>query len=196
MIRLVLEKFEEFGSAYGVFRYLVVNNLQLGFRRQRGGRLGELEWRRPSATQILRILRHPIYAGAYAYGVHRVGIKNPETGRSEGGKWFVPPEELSVLIQGRLPAYISWDQYLANQERLKQNRSLYSTRGVAKRGQALLPGLVVCGKCNHHMSTRYRTDKLASYQCGNYWRFGLDEPCGRITAAVVDELVAAKSHIL
>jgi DNA invertase Pin-like site-specific DNA recombinase len=190
MIRLVFEKFEELGSAYAVFRYLVVNDLQLGFRRQRGGRIRELEWRPPSPTRILSILRHPIYAGAYAYGMHRAGTKDPATGRAEGGKWFVPPDELPVLLQDRLPAYISWDRYLANQERLKQNRSLRDTRGVPRRGEVLLPGLVVCGKCSHHMMTRYNTDKRPSYYCGEYWRLALDEPCGHIAAATLDELVA------
>ena len=108
MIRLVFDKFEELGSAYAVFRYLVVNDLQLGFRRQRGGRIGELEWKPASPNRILSILRHPIYAGAYAYGMHRAGTKDPATGRTAGGKWFVPPEELPVLLQDRLPAYISW----------------------------------------------------------------------------------------
>jgi DNA invertase Pin-like site-specific DNA recombinase len=190
MIQLVFDKFEELGSAYAVFRYLCVNNLQLGFRRQRGGRIGELEWKSASASRILSILRHPIYAGAYAYGLHRAGQKNPVTGQTEGGKWFVPPEELPVLIHDRLPAYITWNQFLANQERLKQNRSRHNTRGVPKRGEALLPGLVVCGKCGRHMSTRYKVDKRPSYYCGEYWRLGLEEPCGHIAAATLDELVA------
>jgi DNA invertase Pin-like site-specific DNA recombinase len=190
MIRLVFDKFDELGSAYAVFRYLVVNNLQLGFRRQRGGRIGELEWKPASATRILSIFRHPIYAGAYAYGLHRAGARNPVTGRTTGGKWFVPPEELPVLLHGRLPAYISWDQYLANQQRLQQNRSLHDTRGAPRRGEALLPGLVVCGKCGHHMSTKYPGDKKPSYHCGEYWRLALNEPCGRIAAATLDDLVA------
>lgn len=190
MVQLVFDKFAELGSAYAVFRYLVVNNLQLGFRRHRGGRIGELEWRCASAGRILAMLRHPIYAGAYAYGLHRAGRKNPATGLREGGRWFVAPEDLAVLIQGQLPAYISWDQYLANQQRLQQNRSLPNTPGVAKRGAALLPGLVVCGKCGHHLSTRYKADKRPSYYCGDYWRLALEEPCGHIAAATLDDLVA------
>jgi DNA invertase Pin-like site-specific DNA recombinase/transposase-like protein len=192
MIRLVFDKFEELGSAYAVFRYLFVNDMKLGFRRLRGGRIGELEWKQPSPTRILSILRHPIYAGAYAYGMHRAGTKNPATGRIEGGKWFVPPEELPVLLKDRLPAYISWDQYLANQERLRQNRSLRDTRGVPKRGAALLPGLVVCGKCGYHMSTRYNAKKKPSYYCNEYWHLALDEPCGHISAATLDNLVASE----
>jgi DNA invertase Pin-like site-specific DNA recombinase len=190
MIQLVFDKFEELGSAYAVFRYLVVNDLRLGFRRHRGGRIGELEWRPPSHARILSILRHPIYTGAYAYGLHRAGTKDPVTGRVEGGRWFVPPEELPVLLPDRLSAYITWDRYLANLERLEQNRSLHDRRGVPRRGEALLPGLVVCGKCGHHMTTRYKADKKPSYHCGESWRLALDEPCGCIAATVLDDLVA------
>src|SRR3954453_5073628 len=68
MIHMVFEKFDELGSAYAVFRYLTLNDLKLGFRCQRGGRVGELEWRPPSPGRIFSILKHPIYAGAYAYG--------------------------------------------------------------------------------------------------------------------------------
>jgi DNA invertase Pin-like site-specific DNA recombinase len=190
MVQIVFDKFAELGSAYAVFRYLVVNNLQRGFRRHRGGRIGELEWRFASAGRILAMLRHPIYTGAYAYGLHRAGRKNPATGRREGGRWFVAPKDLSVLIQGQLPAYISWEQYLANQQRLQENRSLPTTPGVVKRGAALLPGQVVCGKCGHHLSTRYKADKRPSYYCGDYWRLALEEPCGHIAAATLDDLVA------
>jgi DNA invertase Pin-like site-specific DNA recombinase len=190
MIQLVFDKFDELGSAYAVFRYLVVNDLRLGFRRHRGGRIGELEWRPPSPARILSILRHPIYAGAYAYGMHRPGTKDPATGRTEGGKWFVPPEELPVLLRDRLPPYITWDRYLANLRRLEQNRSLHDTRGVPRRGEALLPGLVVCGRCGHRMTTRYKADKKPGYHCGEYWRLALDEPCGCIAATTLDDLVA------
>lgn len=189
MVRLVFDKFEELGSAYAVFRYFIANQLQLGFRPHSASRTGELQWRRPTPNGILWILRHPIYAGAYAHPIHRPGTKNPVTGRTEGGKWFVPPEELAVLLRDRLPAYISWEQYLANQERLKQNRALHDTRGAPKKGAALLQGLVVCSKCGHRMSTRYKARQLPAYFCSEYWRSDLQECCGRITAQTLDELV-------
>ncbi len=190
MIRLVFEKFEALGSAYAVFRYLIVNDLRLGFRRQRGGRIGELEWKPASPNRVLAILRHPIYAGAYAYGLHRAGTRHPSTGRAEGGKWFVPPEELPVLLRDRLPAYISWDHYMKNQEKLKQNRSHLESRGVPKRGEALLQGLVVCGKCGLRMASRYKADKRPSYYCGEHARSPMIEYCGHIAAATLDDLVA------
>ena len=190
MIHLVFEKFDELGSAYAVFRYLMQNDLKLGFRRQRGGRIGELEWRPASPGRIFLILKHPIYAGAYAYGMHRTGTNDPATGRVGGGRKFVPPDEMAVLLHDRVPAYISWDRYLANQEKLRQNRSRRESQGVPKRGEALLPGLVVCGKCGRRMSARYKTNKRPSYYCGEYWRLALDEPCGHIAAATLDDLVA------
>lgn len=190
MIRLVFEKFDELGSAYAVFRYFLLNDLKLGFRRHRGGRIGELDWKPASPTRILWILRHPIYEGAYAYGLRRPGKRNPATGKTEGGKWFLPPHEVSVLIPDRLPAYISWDQFLANQERLKQNSSHQGNLGTARRGEALLPGLVVCGKCGYHMTTRYKTDKLPGYFCGEFWRQAMDESCGQLSSAALDDLVS------
>ncbi len=192
MIRLVFDKFAELRSVYAVFRYFTVNGLRLGFRRLRGERIGDLEWRAPSAARILAIIRHPIYAGAYAYGIHRAGKRNPSTGATEGGTWFVPPDELPVLIQGRLPAYISWEQYLANQEQLRQNRALKGSRGAPRRGEALLAGLIVCGKCGHRMNTRYPGDKKPCYQCNEFYTKAgeLTEPCGRIAAATLDDLVA------
>ncbi len=193
MIQLVFDKFTELRSAYAVFRYFTVNDLRLGFRRLRGERIGDLEWRAPSPTRILAILRHSIYAGAYAYGLHCVGKKNPVTGHTEGGKWFLPPDEVAVLIHDRLSAYITWEQYLANQEQLRQNRALKGSRGAPRRGEALLAGLVVCGKCGHHMNTRYPGDKKPCYQCNEFYSAAvaeLTEPCGRIAAATLDDLVA------
>ena len=193
MIQLVFDKFAELRSAYAVFRYFTVNGLRLGFRLLRGERIGDLEWRAPSATRILAILRHPIYAGAYAYGLHRAGKKNPVTGANEGGKWFLPPDDVSVLIHDRLPAYIPWEQYLTNQAQLRQNRALRGSRGAPRRGEALLAGLIVCGKCGHHMNTRYPGDKKPCYQCNEFYSAAvadLKEPCGRIAAATLDDLVA------
>ena len=103
MIRLVFEKFEELGSAYAVFRYLVVNSLQLGFRRHRGRAC----WRTGVETAIAHTdtfdLATSFYAGAYAYGMDRAGSRNPVTGRTEGGKLVVPPR-VAVLLQIGYPS--------------------------------------------------------------------------------------------
>jgi DNA invertase Pin-like site-specific DNA recombinase len=190
MVQFVLDKFHELGSAYAVYQDLIGNDLQLGFRVQRGARRGELEWRDPLPTRIIAILKHPFYAGAYAYPIHRPGKKNPVTGKTEGGTWFVPPEEFDILIRDRLPAYISWDQYLANLDQLKQNRSLKESRGVPRRGEALLAGLVECGQCGYRMLTKHREREHPTYHCNEHWQHPWEEPCGGVRARPVDELVA------
>jgi DNA invertase Pin-like site-specific DNA recombinase len=160
IVQLVFDKFEELGTVWGVFRYLMRNRIQLGHRCLRGPKRGQLEWRRPIPTCILAMLRHPFYAGAYAYGLHRPGRKNPVSGQAEGGKWFLSPDEVRVLIRDRLPAYISWEQYLVNQRRISENRSFPSSQGAARAGKALLSGLIVCGRCGRRMNVGYQPIQL------------------------------------
>src|SRR5438093_6757783 len=78
------------------------------------------------------------------------------------GKWKcqqVPREQWRFLKREAHPGYISWEQFLANQDRLLQN---HQARGGAERlagppreGPALLQGLVLCGKCGRSMTVRY-----------------------------------------
>lgn len=192
VVQLVFDKFEELGTAWGVFRYLLRNKIQLGYRRQHGPQRGQLEWRRPTATRILAMLRHPIYAGAYAYGFHRPGTKCPISGHVEGGKMFLAPDEIRVLIPDRVPGYIRWEQYLTNQQRLSENRSVPSAKGTPRRGAALLCGLVVCGRCGHRMSVNYYSEKRKHplYWCDTHLQEERDAPCHSLKAQSLDELVA------
>ena len=57
----------------------------------------------------------------------------------------VPMSKWMVLQTDRLPAYITWDHYLANQERLRQNRFQPGSVGAPREGKALLTGILVCG---------------------------------------------------
>jgi hypothetical protein len=192
IVRLVFDKFDELGTVWRVFCYLKQNKIQFGYRCLRGPKRGQLEWRRPTHNRILAILRHPIYAGAYAHGFHRPGRKNPVSGQVEGGKWFLPPDEIRVLIRDRLPAYISWEQYMANQRRLNENRSFPGVQGAARAGRALLSGLVVCGRCGHRMSVSYQPGKRKKphYWCDTHLFEEREQPCVGLKAPPLDELVA------
>jgi hypothetical protein len=126
-IRLVFDKFDEIGTVYGVMRYLVGNNVALGIRLRRGPRCGELEWRRPALATLFKILHHPIYAGAYAFG-----RKGADPGR-EGhrpDRTSRPQDEWTVLIRDKMPVYISWERYEANQRRLLGNRTRADSESV------------------------------------------------------------------
>jgi DNA invertase Pin-like site-specific DNA recombinase len=192
VIQLVFDKFEELGTVWRVYRYFAENRIEFGYRCLRGPKRGQLEWRRPSHNRIMATLRHPIYAGAYAYGFHRHGRRNPVTGKVEGGKWFLSPDEIRVLIQGRVPGYISWEQYLMNQRRLNENRSFPTSKGAARAGKALLSGLIVCGRCGRHMGVGYHAEKRKKphYWCDTQYFEEREQPCFGMKAPPVDDLVA------
>jgi DNA invertase Pin-like site-specific DNA recombinase len=122
-VQLIFDKFAELGSFGKVYRYLARHRVYVGVRLHQGPRRGDLVWRPVSRALVGRMLHHPIYAGAYAYGRRRV---DPKRTAANGGKvriQSVPMSEWKVLQRDRFPAYISWERYLANQQRLRENRS-------------------------------------------------------------------------
>jgi len=180
VVQLIFDKFKEEGTAWRVFRYLVENRIQLGYRCQRGANRGQLEWRAPHAQRVLWILHHPMYAGAYAYGMHAKGHS------------FSPLDQIRVLIQDRFPAYIGWEEFLENQDRLKQNRSTKQTPGTTRSGDAVLAGLVYCGQCGYRMRTRHRKRNRYQYFCDTHLQKGTEQTCHGLSALELDQLVTAK----
>ncbi len=90
------------------------------------------------------------------------------------------------------PAYIGWEQYLANQERLHQNALRYTeqqqqAQGAARAGTALLQGLARCGQCGCVMRVTYR--HTHRYFCDSLIK-RFDEPrCLSAPGPAVDEVV-------
>lgn len=167
IVRLIFRKFDELGTLHAVLRYLVRHGIQLGVRERCGQTKGRLVWRRPNRMTLQNLLRHPIYAGAYSYGRRQTDPRRKQPGRVSTGRVVQSPEHWHVLLRDRVPAYISWEVYQANLTRLTQNRSLAETRGSARKGEALLGGLVVCGMCSRRMAVRYR-EGHAAYICQNF----------------------------
>ena len=122
VIQLVFDKFDEIGTIYGLMHDLVRNRITLPVRVRSGSKKGELDWRRPSLPTLCQLLHHPIYAGTYAYGRRPCDPKARYSANKNRGKKWKPMGEWKVLIPNRLPAYITWERYLKNQERLKQNQ--------------------------------------------------------------------------
>ena len=134
------------------------------------------------------MLHHPIYAGAYSYGRRRVDHKRTA---ASGGKLKmreVPMSEWMVLERDRLPAYITWERYEANLQRLLQNSPRPGSPGVPRTGKALLTSLLVCGACGRRMYASYRSKSTAYYGCMRRKNEG--STCCGLEAGVVDDLVA------
>jgi len=166
VVRLIFDQFDREATMHGLLRYLVHHQVRIPVRRRSGADKGQLEWRRPNRATLQNLLRHPGYAGAYRYGHRPVDPRKKQPGRPNTGKLVRRPEECLVLIRDRLPAYITWDRFEANQTRLTANRNTSAAPGAPRNGAAVLAGLVRCGRCNRRMVVRYAgPSKRPSYTC-------------------------------
>jgi len=193
VIQLVFDKFDDIGSLYGLMYDLVRNQVALPVRPRSGAKKGELDWRRPTYSALCHLLHHPFYAGAYAYGRRRCDAKARYATHKNRGKNWKPMAEWKVLIQDRLPAYITWDRYLKNQERLKQNLHSKTTPGTPGKGAALLGGLLVCGTCGRRMNVVYRTRHEPYYSCNHHQLFAHKQTCYGLSATEIDGLVTQQT---
>jgi len=185
-IHRVFEQFVRLGTARAVLRDFRDRKLELPRRPPSGPAKGVIAWVRPAYQVIYHILKNPAYAGAYAFGKsHSVRVPGAE------GKIVTrsrPLTEWEVLIQNAFPAYITWEQYLENQKRLEKNAwGVRWTQGAPRQGDALLPGIVYCGRCGRPMRSRYR-DKPA-YVCEATSRQYGESRCQHVPVPHVDEAV-------
>jgi DNA invertase Pin-like site-specific DNA recombinase len=68
VVRLIFRTWEDLGTLHALLRYLVQHDMQFGGRLQEGPATGTLKWRRPHCMPLQNMVKHPIYAGACAYG--------------------------------------------------------------------------------------------------------------------------------
>jgi DNA invertase Pin-like site-specific DNA recombinase len=161
-ILLVFRKFEELGAARQTLFWFLEEGLQVPARRQDG----ETRWKRPSYATIHRILTHPAYGGAYAYG------KTESTSTYEGGSSRKvyrrrPKERWLALIPHAHEGYITWEQFEQIQRKLAANVPGAGEPGAAKQGAALLAGLLRCRRCGRKLMVRYtgRQHNMLRYCC-------------------------------
>lgn len=165
--RSFFARFREIGSALGVARAWQRDGLL--FPKRSNGRWGAgVQWGRLRVRHVNHILHNPFYAGAYVYGMRRAKtILDPlKRGRKTVVRQ-VPMENWEVLIRNAHEGYISWEEFVQNQERLKQNWNMPEGGvGVARDGDTLLQGIVYCGRCGRRMRVRYSGKKqYSSYFC-------------------------------
>jgi hypothetical protein len=192
VVQLIFDKFDELVSIFGLFHYLVRNDIRLGMRLQDGPQRGQLVWRRPALPILNNMLHHPIYAGAYSYGRCPRKAERNALGTGKAGHRFAPMSEWKVLLLDRLPAYITWERYLSNQQRLEQNRSLPSSAGTPRKGVALLTGLVVCGTRGLRMHVAYRMKSTAYYSCERHLKMGTKQVCYGLRTTAIDDLLVSQ----
>ena len=169
-------------------RYLVDHNIRMPVRVRGGAHKGELEWHRVNRGSLQNLINNPIYAGVYVYGRHPSDPRRRKPGRPGTGRRSPPAEEADVFLCDRLPAYISWEQFQRNRVQLRSNKAAVS--GVARAGQALLSGLLICARCGLRMVSQYTNNGgTPRYVCMSM-ACNYGEPvCQTLKAAPLDDLI-------
>jgi DNA invertase Pin-like site-specific DNA recombinase len=155
VVRLLFEQFERQGTVCGLLRYLVEHKISIPVRPHTGEQRGQLEWRRPNRVTLLSLLKHPIYAGFYRWGHRAVDSRKKKPGHRQSGRTYRAPKDCLVLLPKHCPAYISEEQFWANQERLSANRANATSLGAPRHGPSLLGGLLVCGRCGYRLMVNF-----------------------------------------
>src|SRR6266487_1620931 len=164
----VFALFRRHGVARRVLCELREQKLKLPAGIWRGPRRGQLDWKQPTFGALIRIWSNPAYAGAYVYGQAEYDSRrrSPKTGKSR--LRFRSPEQWPVCVRDHHESYLSWDEYLANRRRLRQNWFRSMTRGAPREGSALLQGIVWCGRCGAKMqvnSYSHKEKRSPGYIC-------------------------------
>jgi hypothetical protein len=97
-------------------------------------------------------------------------------------------EQWKVLIKDHIPAYITWEQFLKNRERIQQNLNRPGSVGAPRTGAALLTGILACG-CGRCLQPSYHANNTTQYGCRRHQVEGTELRCYGLAARVIDDLV-------
>lgn len=191
-LRYVFELFAELRVARRVVARLRRERLKLPTQAWGGPGHGEIRWKVPTFGAVIRLLRSPAYAGAYAYGKKEYDSydRSPKTGRARAR--VRPVADWPVCIRDVYPAYLTWDQFARNQQTLHDNWFRAGTRGAPRKGAALLQGIARCGRCGARMSMFYYSTKekrAPGYGCVAGYADG-GKTCQMMSSTPVDAAVA------
>jgi DNA invertase Pin-like site-specific DNA recombinase len=199
----VFDSFRRHGVVRAVVRDLKEQGLELPTRLTAKEGYGSLVWKTPTLSTVVRLLHNPAYAGVYVYGrwEYLSERRSTKTGKASAHARCVA--QWPVKISEHHPAYVGWEEFVKNQEQLRQNWSHDGSQGVPREGRALLQGIVYCGVCGRKMSVQNRAvkeNRSPSYICERGYQDGDEKICQSMTsrpvdAAVVEAFLAAVSPI-
>jgi DNA invertase Pin-like site-specific DNA recombinase len=153
----------------------------------------QVRWVTATYKAIHDILTNPVYAGVYAYGRKRTE-RRVENGVVRERQRRAPREEWHVCIPDHHAGYISFERYLANQERLRANwrPPRGEGGGAAREGRALLQGLIRCGRCGRRMQVGYSGKTLVpNYSCVRANQLYGTKRCQSVGGRRIEQVVLA-----
>lgn len=197
-VQMVFAAFREQGSAYAVVRRFAALQLRFPERTYGGAWGGQLLWAPLSHSRALGVLKNPAYTGAYVYGRHRQTKTLSPEGNIQAHTHLTPMSAWEVLLPDHHQGYITWAEYLDNQERLARNRTNGEETllpSPAREGLALLQGLLLFGQCGWRITVRYQGNGgiYPVYECNHLRRDGLGtRACLALRCDLVDQPICQR----
>ncbi len=151
-IERVFERFEQLGTIHQVQCALADEGFQVPSHARHGD---GVRWSFPSYAYLHRMLRHPMYGGAYAYGRRQVEEVLDASRRPIKRIRKRERRDWPVLIQDHHEGYLPWQRFERVQRQIEANRKGAPGPGAPREGESLLQGLVRCGRCGRSMRVSY-----------------------------------------
>ena len=131
----VFARFATLGSCHKGMRSLRDAGILLPRRQLSGMQAGQVRWGKPTPAALREIRPNPAYAGAFVSGRRALA---PQQRPGKRRRVQRPMEDWQAVHQEVSPAYLSWEQLLANPARLADKASSFArrARGVPRQGQA------------------------------------------------------------
>ena len=195
----VFHKFRELGSARQVFLWYRDEKLLLpALSRESGNR--KVTWIEPIYPRIFGMLKNPTYAGVFVWGRKhtRTSIVDGRARKTRGHAR--PQDQWEVVIPEHHEGYITWDEYMRNQQQIRSNAGwnarMGQPQGAARSGPALLAGLLRCGRCGRALQVAYTNSKqhgpLPRYWCSGDRGHQMVRSCITFAGTRVDQEVAGE----
>jgi DNA invertase Pin-like site-specific DNA recombinase len=198
-IALAFHVFLETGSAYAVVQRFAKRSVRFPKRSYGGAWDGTLVWGNLTHSRVVGLLKNPCYAGTYTYGRYQYQRQITAQGEVSKHTKRVAMSEWRVNLPAHHEGYITWEEFLANQDRLAKNRTNAGEpilNGPAREGLALLQGLMLCGTCGHALTVRYRGNGglYPVYLCSGQRRDArATRDCMTLRCDLLDAAVATKA---
>jgi len=197
-VRAIFQKFRELGSIRQVLLWYRNEKLMIPTLGQQSGRR-KVVWSLPVYPSLLLMLKNPTYAGAFVYGRRqtRTTVVDGRARKTRGHPR--PQQQWEVFIPDHHEGYITWEQYMQNQEQIEANAGwsgrLQRATGAPKSGPALLAGLMRCGVCGRPLHIKYTLtsrSRVPRYECRGDRKQCQVQRCMGFGGARVDQAVVAE----
>ncbi len=186
-VQLVFQKLIELGSVRQTLLWFLEHGLELPVTNARE----EVRWKRPSYGMVHTMLTNPAYGGAYAYGKTEK-LTSYDGGQPRQSIRHKPREQWLSFILGTHEGYVSWEQFERVRATIAENAFGRDHIGAAKRGPALLAGLLHCRRCGHKLLLNYTGNghDVLRYQCRRGWLDKGEPTCISFSGLILDQAIA------